>query len=89
MAKRIAKPSSIRLTPAADDWILKWVKATDLSMSSLINRAIYIAHAVLTENKADLKSLTQQLHTQAKLTEIDRIATAKKAELRAAAKGAK
>jgi Arc/MetJ-type ribon-helix-helix transcriptional regulator len=89
MNKKVLKPSSIRLTPAADAWILNWVKATDLSMSALINRAILITRATLMEERREVQALCEQLRTLAKLRQIDAAAAAKKAEVRAAAKGAK
>lgn len=89
MAKKTAKPSSIRLTPAADAWILKWVKATDLSMSSLINQAIGIAALAMNDDVCGVYDMCDELRMLATLRQIDAAATAKKAEVREAAKGAK
>lgn len=89
MTKKVSKPSSIRLTPAAEAWLSNWVKATHLSKSSLINRAILITAVVMNNQDNAVRAMCEQLRLLARLQQIDAAAAAKRAEVRAAAKGAK
>jgi Arc/MetJ-type ribon-helix-helix transcriptional regulator len=89
MRKKVMKPSSIRLTPAAEAWVSLWVQATGWSMSAVINHAIGLAIAVHLEERQAITTERRRAMLAAELKAVDEKAAAKKTELRAASKGAK
>lgn len=87
MKSRNSKPSSIRLTPAADEQVSNWVKATGWSIAACINHAILIAGCVHRGDPTGWQTERQRLVLAINLKIVDDKAAAAKSKLRAAAKG--
>jgi hypothetical protein len=88
MTGKQVRPSSIRLTPAADELVSNWVQITGWSITACINHAILVARSIHMAQPSVQAALQKDFNLAAKVKAIEVEAAEKlrkaKAESRAA-----
>lgn len=83
MKPRNGKPSSIRLTPAADELVSNWVQITGWSITSCINHAILVARSIHMAQPSVQAALKKDFDLAAKVRAIEVEAAEKMRKARA------